>query len=229
MKKYVLIAAGGSGSRMNTLLPKQFAALGGKPLLFHTFSRFLSYAPDIEFVLVIPEAYTALWKDLCVDHHFHPKHQIATSGPARFHSVKNGLRFVPDGSLVAIHDGARPFVSLDTIARAFSNAEKYGSALPVVKMNESVRTVDGAFSKSLNRKSLRVVQTPQCFLSTDIRKAYNTNYDESFTDDAAVFEASGNRLFLVDGNPENIKITSPTDMIFAEALLRDMPGFMYRR
>jgi 2-C-methyl-D-erythritol 4-phosphate cytidylyltransferase len=225
MKKYVLIAAGGSGSRMNNPLPKQFAALGDKPLLFHTFSRFLSYAPDMEFVLVIPEAYIDFWKEMCVDHHFHAKHRIATSGPTRFHSVKSGLRYVPDGSLVAIHDGVRPFVSLDTIARTFSNAEKYGSAIPIVTMNESVRVVDGAFSKSLNRRSLRAVQTPQCFQSTEIKKAYNTNYDESFTDDATVFEASGNRLFLVDGNQENVKITNPADLIYAEALLRELPGF----
>lgn len=220
MKKFVLIAAGGSGKRMGSSLPKQFIIIAGKPILIHAFQAFLSYAPDIQFVLVLPEPYHNDWVDLCHKHHFEIQHQLVASGPTRFHSVKNGLRHIPNDSLVAIHDGVRPLVSLHTISHAFHCAEIFGSAIPVVKPKESVRMVEGPISKSLDREKLRLLQTPQCFLSEAIKKAYNKNYHESFTDDSSVLEADGVRLFLIDGNHENIKITDPTDLIIAEALLK---------
>lgn len=205
---------------MNNPLPKQFTALGDKPLLFHTLSRFLSYAPDIAVVLVIPEAYIAYWEKMCADHHFHLNHQIATSGPSRFHSVKNGLRYVPDDAVVAIHDAARPNVSLDLISRSYATALKFGCAIPVVGINESVRQIQGPLSSAVDRNSLRIVQTPQCFLAAAIKMAYNRNFHASFTDDASVYESDGQRLFLIDGHAENIKVTTASDMKIARALLQ---------
>ncbi len=219
MKKYALITAGGAGTRMKNSLPKQFLEVAGKPLLMHTFQTFLRYAPNIEFVLVLPEAYFEFWQSLCQKHRFPHRHQMAVCGPTRFHSVKNGLKQVPDDALVAIHDGVRPLVSLETIGRGFHYAEKFGNAIPVIPVSESVRITENALSETLPREKLRLVQTPQCFQARLIKKAYNKNYTESFTDDASVFETDGHRIFLVDGNPENIKITTPSDLRMAEALL----------
>ncbi len=220
MNKFVLIAAGGSGSRMHSSLPKQFIEIDGKPILIHVFQAFLIYAPDIRFVLALPESHYESWNNLCKKHHFENHHQVVASGPTRFHTVKNGLRFIPDDSLVAIHDGARPLVSLHTISQVFHFAEKFGSAIPVIKPSESVRMADGPISKPLDRDKLRMVQTPQCFHASLIKKAYNKSYHESFTDDSTVLEADGGRLFLIEGNTDNIKVTNPSDLIVAEALLK---------
>ncbi len=220
MKKYVLIAAGGDGKRMGSAVPKQFIEIAGKPVLMHVFHAFLSYAPDIQFILALPESYIEDWKKLCRKHHFEIHHQQVTGGPTRFHTVKNGLRFVPDDSLVAIHDAARPLVSLNTISRVFHFAEKFGNAIPVLKSIDSVRLIEGPGNRPLDREKIRMVQTPQCFLGVLIKKAYHKNYHESFTDDATVLETDGARLFLVDGNAENIKITTPADLIVAEMLIK---------
>lgn len=220
MKKIVLIAAGGAGKRMGSPLPKQFLEIAGKPILLHVFQTFLSYAPDMQFVLVLPESYHKDWIDLCQKHHFENHHHLVSSGPTRFHSVKNGLRHIPNDALVAIHDGVRPLVSLNTISQVFHFAEKFGSAIPVIKPVESVRTIEGPLSKPLDRENIRLVQTPQCFYGELVKKAYNKNYHESFTDDATVVENEGGRLFFIDGNSENIKITTPADLIIAEALLK---------
>jgi 2-C-methyl-D-erythritol 4-phosphate cytidylyltransferase len=219
MKKVALITAGGSGSRMQAAIPKQFLEIAGKPVLMHTFFAFQKFAPDLEFVLVLPENHFDYWKSLCEKYQFHTQHQLAIAGPTRFHSVKSGLQHVADDSLVAIHDGVRPLVSMDTIARCFHHAGRVGNAIPVVAATESLRITENAISRSLPREKVRIVQTPQCFQAKVIKKAYNKNYSEEFTDDASVLEADGGRIFLVDGNPENIKITTSTDLITAEALL----------
>lgn len=219
MKKYVLIAAGGSGTRLRASLPKQFAGLAGKPLMMHTIQAFLNYAADIGLVVVLPELLTGQWKQLCRQYRFTSGHEVVAGGPTRFHSVKNGLRLIPDDALIAVHDAVRPLVSLDTIARVFYHAGKFGNAIPVIMPNDSVRTVDGAVSYSLNRSSVRMVQTPQCFAGGLLKKSFNRNYHESFTDEASVFEADGQRLYFVEGNRENIKVTHPADLIYAEALL----------
>lgn len=220
MKKYVLIAAGGAGKRMDSAIPKQFIDIAGKPVLMHVFNAFLSYAPDIQFILALPETYNEDWEHLCRKHHFEIHHQQVTGGPTRFHTVKNGLRVVPDDSLVAIHDAARPLVSLATISRVFHFAQKFGNAIPVLKPIDSVRLVEGPGNRPLDREKIRMVQTPQCFHGLLIKKAYNKNYHESYTDDATVLESDGARLFLVDGNPENIKITTPADLVVAETLMK---------
>lgn len=201
--------------------PKQFLELAGKPVLMHAIQAFLNFAADIRVVVVLPESEFETWKRLCETHRFHGSIQLAISGPTRFHSVKNGLRHIPNEALVAIHDGVRPLVSLDTISRVFHFASKFGNAIPATTPPDSVRIADGALSKSLPRENVRLIQTPQCFIASRIKKAYNRNYHESFTDDASVLEADGERLFLVEGHRENIKITTPSDLVFAEAYLAD--------
>lgn len=218
-KKYTLITAGGAGVRMKASLPKQFMEVCGKPLILHTLSVFLRYAPDMHFVIVLPSEQMDYWQQLCEKYRFNSG-MVAEGGPTRFHSVKNGLRQVPDDALVAIHDAVRPLVSLETISRGFHFAARYGNAIPVVSLNESVREVDHALSKSVDRQKYRLVQTPQVFSAKLIKEAYRVNYQESFTDDASVLESAGHRIFLVDGNRENIKITEPLDLILAEALLK---------
>lgn len=219
MQKYALITAGGTGSRMQSDIPKQFLELKGKPVLLRTFEAFLSYAPDIYFILVLPEAYHEQWDQICKKYSFHTQCKLAVSGPTRFHSVKNGLKYVPDNVLLAIHDGVRPLVSRETISGVYTFAMKFGNAIPVVKINESVRITEHAHSSPLHRERIRVVQTPQCFRSEIIKKAYNQSFRDIFTDDASVLESEGERLYLVEGNPENIKITTPYDLRLAEALL----------
>jgi 2-C-methyl-D-erythritol 4-phosphate cytidylyltransferase len=217
--KYVVITAGGAGVRMNTHLPKQFLELNGNPVIMHTINRFVSYFSDIRIILVLPAAQIENWKKLCDKYNFQTRHLLVEGGPTRFHSVKNGLTHVPDNSIVAIHDGVRPLVSTKTISEVYRFAEKFGNAIPVVDVSESVRMVDGPLNKVIDRCALRIVQTPQGFKSELIKKAFNVSYRETFTDDASVLEFSGERIYLVQGNPENIKITKPSDLLIAEALV----------
>ncbi len=219
MRRFVLITAGGSGQRMKTDLPKQFLEIAGKPLLMHTFEVFLRFDQALEFVLVLPENTFDFWKESCLKHNFRQPHQLAPSGPTRFHSVKSGLRLVPNDALVAIHDGVRPLVSVEVIERVFHLAQKMGNAVPSVAVNESLRLTDHALSKPLSRDKVRMIQTPQCFRADLIKKAYNRNYDETFTDEATLFEADGHRIHLTEGNRENIKITTPADLKIAAALI----------
>jgi 2-C-methyl-D-erythritol 4-phosphate cytidylyltransferase len=225
MKRFVLITAGGSGTRMKSDLPKQFLEVAGKPVLMHTFEAFLSYDETLEFVLVLPENTFDYWKGQCLKHNFRHPHHLAVNGPTRFHSVKSGLKHIPDEALVAIHDGVRPLVSRQTIERVFHFAEKFGNAVPVIAVNESMRITDHALSQPLPREKVRIVQTPQCFRADLIKKAYNRNYNEAFSDDATLLETDGHRIYLVDGNPENIKITAPTDLKIAAALIAADLGF----
>lgn len=219
MKKYILIVAGGKGRRMGTSQPKQFLEVGGLPLMMHTFNAFSASDSSFEFVLVLPAGLIDRWKELCQIHHFNIPHQIAESGPKRFHSVKSGLKLVPDNAWLAIQDAARPFVSKQVIKNCFEMAERKGNAVPVIPVLESVRELSGTLNKSIPRTKLRLVQTPQVFLSTAIKRAYQQPYNEDFTDDASVLEAMGQQIHLVEGKPENIKITRPSDLLFAQAWL----------
>jgi 2-C-methyl-D-erythritol 4-phosphate cytidylyltransferase len=219
MKQYVLIVAGGKGERMQTSIPKQFIEINGKPMLMHTMEAFLNDATNPDFIIALPRELIVEWKKLCQLHHFKITHQIAEGGPKRFHSVKSGLKLVPDNALVAIHDAARPFVSKDTIQRCFEMASRKGNAAPVVPFNESVREVSGVLNKVVDRPNLRIVQTPQAFHSSLIKNAYKQNYSEEFTDDASVLEKAGYQINLVEGNVENLKITFPADIPLAEFLL----------
>ncbi len=219
MQKYVLIAAGGKGGRMASSLPKQFMMLAGRPVLMHVFDVFMKYDPNIRVVVALPDALHGRWADLCRQHHLFAQHEVVSGGPTRYHSVKNALKHIPEGVLVAVHDGARPLVPLELIARVFTIAERFGNAIPVVEVNDSVRLVDHAMSSPADRNRVRLVQTPQCFRSSLLKKAYQQTYRESFTDDACVLESQGERLYLVDGKPENIKITTPLEAKIAETLI----------
>ena len=222
MKKYILIVAGGKGKRMGTEQPKQFLEVGGLPLLMHTFHAFSFLRGSLEFILVLPAELINGWKELCKFHHFSTPHQIAEAGPKRFHSVKSGLKLLPANVLVAIHDAARPFVSKQVIEACFKMAERKGNAVPVIPIHESVREIQGTFSAAIDRNKIRLVQTPQVFHSSAIQRAYQQPYNESFTDDATVAESIGEQVHLVDGNKENIKITSPADLVFAQTLINSI-------
>ncbi len=217
MDHYILITAGGKGQRIGQ--PKQFVELSGIPLLMYTFNAFAFMRYMARFILVLPENEISYWKDLCLQHSFDIPHQVISGGPKRFYSVKRGLNLVPGDAIVAIHDGVRPLVSQDTIQRCFTLAERKGNAIPAIVVKESVRETDGPLNKPVNREKLRIIQTPQVFYSTLIKKAYHQNYREDFTDDASVLESIGQQIYLTEGNDENIKITTPADLIMAEALL----------
>jgi len=217
----VVIVAGGKGLRMGTDIPKQFLEIGGKPVLMHTIEAFRRFDGDMQIVLVLPESQQGFWRKLCEEHHFDVEYDIANGGQTRFHSVKNGLALVSqESSLIGVHDGVRPFVSADTIRLCYQAAEIHGAALPVTDIVETVRKIDGnSGSHTVDRNAYKAVQTPQVFDAVLLRKAYQQEYRDGFTDDASVVEALGHDIFLVKGNRENIKITTPFDIIVANALL----------
>jgi len=220
MKKVVIIVAGGSGSRMNTDKPKQFLILGNKPVLQHTIEKFYNYDSQIEIIVVLPENYISLWKNLCFENTFNIEHKIVTGGKERFFSVKNAIDILENVDLVAIHDGVRPFVSLSTINEAFETAKLKGNAIPVITAFDSVRISIAGGNKPLDRKIVKLVQTPQVFKFDLIKNAYNQTYVHEFTDDASVVEMLGEKINLTEGNRENIKITTPEDLIIGEAFLK---------
>lgn len=220
MQKNVIIVAGGSGQRMGTDIPKQFLALAGKPILMHTIEKFYNFDPTATIIVVLPANQFKYWQRLCETHQFKIRHELTAGGEERFFSVKNGLDKVVYGSLVAIHDGVRPLVSDDTLFRCFDTAAKKGSAIPVVDTVESVREIRNGGSCTVDRNRYKMVQTPQVFIAADIIAAYNQRFNSLFTDDASVFEAAGKQVNLVAGNRENIKVTTPMDIVVAEALLK---------
>jgi 2-C-methyl-D-erythritol 4-phosphate cytidylyltransferase len=219
MKLYALIVAGGSGKRMGAELPKQYLEIAGRPVLMHTIERFRSFSDSIEIIAVLPENQLRFWSDLQKKYSFNIPHTVVKGGRTRFFSVRNGLKFVDDPGLVAIHDGVRPFVSIDTIRKCFETAEKLGNAIPVIPPADTLRMISDQGSTPVNRLLIRQVQTPQVFHSTLIKKAYEQDYLPEFTDDATVLEKTGIKINLVDGNRENIKITTPEDLKISEALL----------
>ncbi|RLD34252.1 MAG: 2-C-methyl-D-erythritol 4-phosphate cytidylyltransferase [Bacteroidetes bacterium] len=220
MEKYLIIVAGGKGTRLSADLPKQFIEINGKPLLMHTFDAFSETGYIDHFVLVLPTEYISYWNELCETFRFATKHIIREGGPKRYHSVKSGLAVVPENSLVAVHDAARPFVSKRMVREGFDLALRKGNAVPVINMEDSLREVSGTLNKPVNRNRFRRVQTPQFFRSNLLKNAYQQPYDERFTDDATVLELAGNQIFLFEGDPENIKITHPVDLVYAEHLFR---------
>lgn len=219
MNTYIVLIAGGKGLRMKSATPKQFLLLKGKPLVMHTFEAFSAFFGKADFMLVLPGIEIGRWKQLCAQYNFTLSHRIVEGGPTRFHSVKNALAAIPDKSMVCIHDAVRPLVSNETISNCFRTARIHGNAIPVVPLNESVRQVENGLSRAVNRKHYRIVQTPQVFQSQLIKKAYLQTYREDFTDDAVVLESDGQPVFTVSGNVENIKITHPADVAYAEAII----------
>ena len=217
--KIVLIVAGGKGERMNADIPKQFLEIQGKPILMHTLEVFNRFDAKMKLILVLPSVQIDLWKELCVKHNFTLNHEIIAGGQTRFQSVKNGLEAVKTPALVAVHDGVRPLVSIETIARCFESAEKFDAAIPVVDLVDSIRQVTENGSQSVDRNAFKLVQTPQVFDAELLLKAYEQEYTPLFTDDASVVEALGTKIHLVEGNRENIKITTEFDLKMAESIM----------
>ncbi|MEM9053265.1 MAG: 2-C-methyl-D-erythritol 4-phosphate cytidylyltransferase [Bacteroidota bacterium] len=219
--KYVIIVAGGSGTRMASSIPKQFLEIGGKPILMHTIKAFYKYDLCAKIILVLPESQQGHWDALCNKHEFDLPHQVVNGGHSRFASVKNGLDIIPLGAKgqVAIHDGVRPFVSSKMIEESFQLAAKSGNAIASVSLKESVRHLSPKGNKHVSREQYRLIQTPQTFSITLIKEAFETEESKLFTDDASVFEANGGRVNLYEGDYKNVKITTPDDLIWAEALL----------
>jgi 2-C-methyl-D-erythritol 4-phosphate cytidylyltransferase len=205
---------------MQTNTPKQFINVNGSPILFYTIRCFDSFNKGIPIILVLPEPYIDYWKSIIKKNSFNHAHLVTSGGETRFQSVKNGLELINEPGLIAIHDGVRPLVSKETLSRVFSKAEKDGNAIPAIPVNESLRKLEADNTEPVNREHYRLIQTPQCFHSDLIRRAYEQEYKEEYTDDASVVEAMGIKINLVEGNPENIKITRPVDLKIAEALLR---------
>ena len=216
---YIIIVAGGKGLRMGGDIPKQFLPIGGKPVLMRTLERFHEYSKDLQIILVLPQAQQSYWQQLCEEYDFKVEIRLAAGGETRFHSVQNGLSLIPDDAegVVGVHDGVRPFVSVEVIKNCFETARTRQAAIPVTPVIETLRHIPT--QKNVLRSEYCLVQTPQCFDIQLLKAANKQPYSESFTDDASVVEAYGHEVTMVEGNRENIKITTPFDLQLAETLL----------
>ena len=221
---YVIIVAGGKGLRMGSDIPKQFLPIGGKPVLMRTLERFREYDKDLQIILVLPEAQQDYWRELCKEYGFLVEYQLANGGKTRFHSVQNGLALIPDDAegVVGVHDGVRPFPSIDVIRNCYTTAREKKAVIPVIPVVETVRhLLVHSKDKSITvpRDEYRLVQTPQTFDIQLLKAANRQPYNDGFTDDASVVESYGHGITLVEGNRENIKITTPYDLKIAEVLI----------
>lgn len=226
---YIIIVAGGKGLRMGSDIPKQFLPIGGKPVLMRTLERFREYSDQLQIILVLPEAQQDYWRQLCKQYHFQVQYQLANGGETRFHSVQNGLALIPDDAqgVVGVHDGVRPFPNIDVIRDCYETARTAKAVIPVIPVVETVRKLDLTKCQTLcevesitvPRGDYRLVQTPQTFDIQLLKAANRQSYNDGFTDDASVVESYGHAITLVEGNRENIKITTPYDMLVAEALI----------
>lgn len=220
MKEYAIIVAGGKGKRMGRELPKQFIPLNGKPILLHTIEAFFHYSEKIDVILVLPEDDFSTWEDIVKKYSFHRKIILQKGGDTRFQSVKNGLEKIEGEGLVAVHDGVRPLVSKETIAKSFQLAKEHQSAIAAVPLKESIRLMQEGKTKALDRSQYYLIQTPQTFDVELLKTSYKIKDEPYLTDDASVVECSGHSVFLFIGEYKNIKITTPEDLIIAEALLK---------
>lgn len=219
MPDTAIIVAGGTGSRMHSLVPKQFLPLAGKPVLMHTLEAFRAFRSGLQIILVLPAGQISYWQDLCNSRpDFAVPHSIVAGGETRFHSVRNGL-VAATGALVAVHDGVRPLVTRETLERCFRAASEFGASVPVIEPVDSIRCLAQGGSRAVDRSTYRLVQTPQVFRASLLKEAYLQEYTSAFTDDASVVEAMGQTIHLVEGNRENMKLTTPSDMAVAEVLL----------
>lgn len=215
-----IIVAGGKGVRMGADIPKQFIEVQGKPVLMHTLEAFRRYDASMPLILVLPAVQFGFWDELCRKHAFTLSHTVVAGGETRFQSVKNGLQAIGTAARVAIHDGVRPLVSTETIARCFDEAARHGAVIPVVDLVDSIRQLTEGESLSVDRTAYKLVQTPQVFSSEIVLKAYEQDFSPLFTDDASVVEANGVKIHLVEGNRENIKITTEFDLRIVETLMQ---------
>ena len=221
---YIIIVAGGKGLRMGSNIPKQFLPIGGKPVLMRTLERFREYSKDLQIILVLPKAQQAYWQELCREYNFKIEYLLANGGETRFHSVQHGLALIPDDAegVVGVHDGVRPFPSIEVIHRCYETARTAKAVIPVIPIVETVRELTGTgpvSSITVPRDHYRLVQTPQTFDIQLLKAANRQPYNNSFTDDASVVESYGHQITLVEGNRENIKITTPYDITVAEAII----------
>jgi 2-C-methyl-D-erythritol 4-phosphate cytidylyltransferase len=217
MQKVALIVAGGKGERMNADIPKQFLLLNGTPILMHTLKQFSHFE---EIVLVLPHSQFDYWQELCSTYNFTQKHTLVPGGITRFYSVKNGLEQIDKNSVIAIHDGVRPLISTKLINSLINETKNGVGVIPIVPVKDSIRKVEGENSTHLDRSNLYKVQTPQCFLSKDIKEAYTQDFSVTFTDDASVFEANGWRITTLLGEEKNIKITTKEDLTIANEFMQ---------
>ncbi len=219
-KRGVIIVAGGSGRRMQSSLPKQFMILGGEPVVARTINTFSEALPGADIVVVLPEEHIALWKNLAARFDV-AVHRVVAGGKERYDSVKAGIEALPaEVEYIAVHDGVRALVSKKLILRAMLEVERHDAVIPVVDVVDSIRRIVGDNSVIVPRNELRAVQTPQVFSAEVLRHAYTLPYDAGFTDDASVVEAAGGRITLIEGERQNIKLTTPEDMAWAESLLQ---------
>ena len=216
MQIVALLVAGGKGERMNADIPKQFLLLNGTPILMHTLKQFSHFK---EIVLVLPPSQFEYWQELCNTCNFRQQHTLVAAGITRFHSVKNGLEKIADNTIVAIHDGVRPLISTSLINDLVSETKSGIGVIPIIPIKDSIRKVEGENSVHVDRSNLFGVQTPQCFLSTDIQKAYTQDFSDTFTDDASVFEANGGKINTLLGEEKNLKITTQEDLKIASILI----------
>lgn len=221
MKKIAVIVAGGSGSRMNSTLPKQFLLLNGKPVLYYTLDTFLKAYDDLNIILVLPEEHVAAGQEIIDAFFDYNRIKITAGGRTRFHSVQNGLALIEDESIIFVHDGVRCLLTEALIHRCFDAATEFGSAIPVVDCKDSVRIVRDDNSEVMDRDRIKLVQTPQTFHSKILLPAFKIDFKDKFTDEATVVEAFGLKVHLVQGEDNNIKITKPADLIVAEQLLME--------
>ena len=223
MNKFAVIVAGGSGTRMGNGIPKQFRSLCGRPVLWWSIKAFHDEDPDTRLIIVLPKDFITLWKDFysTLPEKERFPHEVVEGGDSRSASVRNGLSLVEDGSIVAVHDGARPLISANVISKGWEAAIKNGAAVPVVPVTDSLRKVTGSENEAVDRSLYFAVQTPQVFLSSLLKNAYKEAEGKVFTDDASVVEACGNKIALFEGHPVNIKITNPKDMAIATVILKD--------
>lgn len=222
MSDYVIIVAGGKGLRMGGDIPKQFLPIGGRPVLMHTLERFRAYSPTLHIILVLPKAQQDYWQQLCREYDFRVEYQLADGGETRFHSVQHGLALIPDDAegVVGVHDGVRPFPSMEVIRHCYETARTAKAVIPVTPVVETLRQLSApSASKTVPRDDYRLVQTPQTFDIQLLKAANRQPYCDGFTDDASVVESYGHAITLVDGNRENIKLTTPYDLKLAEVLL----------
>jgi 2-C-methyl-D-erythritol 4-phosphate cytidylyltransferase len=226
MEKYAIIVAGGLGKRMGGLLPKQFLMLKNKPVLYYTINAFLEAYEDIKIILVLPDEYTDLGREIIDAYFDYRRIQITSGGETRFHSVQNGLRLLQGEGMVFVHDAVRCLVTTELIQRCYEHALQMGSAVPVVRAKDSVRMLNEELNDNevLDRTKVVLVQTPQTFHSRILKPAFEIDHKERFTDEATVVEAFGLKISLVEGEDDNIKITRPVDLLIAEKILEMQAG-----
>jgi 2-C-methyl-D-erythritol 4-phosphate cytidylyltransferase len=224
MKKIVVITAGGSGSRMGTVLPKQFLLLNDRPILWHTIQAFLSAFSDIQLILVLPADYMSAGSELITEMELNSQTILVQGGATRFDSVKNGLAKITEPAIVFVHDGVRCLITADLIKRCYNQAIELGSAIPAVAATDSIRMESNGINQSIDRSKIRIIQTPQTFNSNILLPAFQQPYQETFTDEASVVEANGSKVNLIEGDNQNLKITRPIDLIIATQILADRNG-----